>query len=136
MRLTALEERAYEVIKRFGDRGVLQSELWKILGLDSKEGSRLTLRLLKKGYITREPVLHEGRKTYRITLTKKLEEEFSVEGFVEVPCFPCTEHLRCSNGGSLNPTTCPKLTSWLIREVEKLREELKLKIPIETLNTQ
>lgn len=134
MGLSPLEEKAYEIIRRAGDRGILQSELWKKLGLDSKMGSRLTLRLLKKGFIAREPVFHEGRKTYRITLTKKIEEEFSIEGFVDIPCFPCTEHLRCSNGGSLNPTTCPKLTRWLLSETARRRETLKAKVPIRTLN--
>ena len=120
--LTPLEQKAYDLILKHGDKGILQSELWKKLGIDSKEGSRITLRLLKKGYIQREPVIHAGRKTYRLLPLKKIKEEISVKGFIDVPCFSCTDYVRCSNGSYLNPACCPKLTLWLISESRKYRE--------------
>ncbi|HID15303.1 MAG TPA: transcription factor TFIIIC, partial [Candidatus Atribacteria bacterium] len=64
IRLSLMEKRAIEIIKKAGDNGVLQSDLWKILGTDSREGSRIAIRLEKKGIINREPTIHEGKKTY------------------------------------------------------------------------
>ena len=64
--LTPLERKAYEIIRKSGKNGILQSELWRILGVDSREGSRIALRLLKKGLIEREPVVHNGKRTYRL----------------------------------------------------------------------
>ena len=135
--LTPLEQRAYELIKKYGDKGILQSELWKRLGLDSKEGSRITLRLLKKGFIQREPVIHAGRKTYKLIPLRKVEEEIRVDGFIDVPCFACTEHIRCSDGGYLNPATCPKLSLWLMYEANRIESStIKAKVLLETLSTQ
>lgn len=58
------EERAYELIK--SEDGILQSELWKELGANSRKGSRLARSLAEKGVITREETVHEGRTTYQL----------------------------------------------------------------------
>jgi len=121
--LTPLEEKAYNLIKKAGNKGILQSELWRKLGINSKEGSRITLRLVKKGIVYREPVIHEGRRTYRLFIAKKLEEEIDISGFIDIPCFTCTEYVRCSEGGYLSPSTCPKLSLWLMDEARKVKEE-------------
>lgn len=41
----SLETKAYEVVRETGENGVSQAKLWKLLGLTSREGSRLAKRL-------------------------------------------------------------------------------------------
>jgi len=60
-----LERNAFQLILD-SDDGVLQSDMWKALGLTSREGSRLALKFEEKGVVERRKVLHEGRWTYKL----------------------------------------------------------------------
>ena len=122
-KLSSLEEKALEIIRSRGDEGIYQYELWKLLGLDSREGSRLALRLLKKGLIIRKPAVHNGRRTYKLYIAKPVKAEVKVDvnfgSFLEVPCFTCPNLERCYVGGFYDPLKCPALRGWLERLVER-----------------
>lgn len=62
--LSSDQKRAYELIR--SEHGLLQSELWKRLGADSRKGSRLARSLAEKGLIEREETVSNGRNTYRL----------------------------------------------------------------------
>ena len=47
--LVDLTSRVYKLVVERGKDGVLQSEIWKELGLTSRDGSRLAIRLEKRG---------------------------------------------------------------------------------------
>ncbi len=118
--LSELEQKALEIIKSRGEEGIYQHELWKLLGIDSREGSRLALRLYKKGLIRREPAVHRGHRTYRLYLAKPgevtvktVELDVSLNVALEVPCFTCPFLNECYNGGFHDPRRCPRLTAWL-----------------------
>lgn len=51
--LVDLTSRVYKLVVERGKDGVLQSEIWKELGLTSRDGSRLAIRLEKRGMIRR-----------------------------------------------------------------------------------
>ncbi|MFP3130714.1 MAG: MarR family transcriptional regulator, partial [Nitrososphaeria archaeon] len=51
----------YKLVIESGDKGILQSELWKKLNLTSRDGSRIATRLEKRKLIKRERVLEDGR---------------------------------------------------------------------------
>ena len=54
--------RVYKLVVEHGNEGVLQSELWKKLNLTSRDGSRLAIRLEKRGMIKREKILVFGHQ--------------------------------------------------------------------------
>ena len=60
------ENRAFQLILESGEEGILQIEMRKILGVDSREGSRIALKFLKREVIKRQKELHERRWTYRL----------------------------------------------------------------------
>ncbi len=117
--LSELERKALELIESKGDEGLYQSELWKILGIDSREGSRIALQLLKKGLIRREPVINNGRRTYKLYVIRrtKLNLRVNLANVIDIPCFTCLNIDKCSNGGFFDPRTCRLLTEWLINQV-------------------
>jgi len=128
--LEELEDKALQLIRERGDEGIYQHELWKMLGLDSREGSRLALRLLKKGLIVREPTVHNGRRTYKLFLAKQVKKKpkisIRIGNAIEVPCFTCRNLDKCHNGGFYDPSTCPILASWIngkIRTIKQLMAE-------------
>ena len=47
-----LEHRAFQLIITSGEEGLLQSELWRTLNATSREGSRISIKLEKKGLIS------------------------------------------------------------------------------------
>ena len=55
-----LEKRAFRLILEAEDEGVLQSEMWRRLGISDKYGSKIARGLEKKGAIKRQRELHEG----------------------------------------------------------------------------
>lgn len=119
--LVKLESLALELIRE-NSGSILQNELWKKLNLDSREGSRLVLRLLKKGLIRREEVMVNGRKTYRLFIVeetgkrKNLVLKVRLETVMKIPCFTCPILEECGHSELSSPQTCQLLDSWLQRE--------------------
>lgn len=105
--------RVYKLVVEHGKEGVLQSELWKKLSLTSRDGSRLAIRLEKRGMIKREKVLDGGRWTYKLSPLRLPAQIKSIE---QAPCITCTEEIKCSPTGVITPFTCLTLAEWVTRE--------------------
>lgn len=110
-----LEQRALQLIFS-ADGGVLQSEMWKELGVSSREGSRLALKFEEKGVIERRKVLHDGRWTYVLYSTRQPVTIDSVRG---CPCLMCEEIEKCVPGGLRSPINCGRLTDWIEKDADK-----------------
>lgn len=122
--LSDIERKAYELILKHGKKGIYQNDLWKQLGINSREASRIVNKLLKKRLITRKPAVNRGRKTYLlIPITEKklavkigrekLEAKVNIEPFLDIPCMRCPFIGKCYIGGFYDPTKCPMLDKWL-----------------------
>jgi len=99
------------LILGLGNEGILQSELWKKMKADSREGSRTIIRLEKRGFIERKKELHEGRWTYRVFAKHKLS---TIDSILNIPCAACDFESRCSEASSISPARCLMLTEWLL----------------------
>ncbi len=106
----SIEKEALKTILEAGEEGILQSELWKKLGVSSREGSRIARKFEEKGKISRERVLSNGRYTYRLVFKKV---PVTLDSVKDVPCLVCEEIDKCFPGGTFDPTTCLKLTNWI-----------------------
>lgn len=108
----SLEERALALIKS-QPNGLLQSELWKDLAIDSRKCSRVIAKLEAEGKIKRTWETVKGARTYRLTYLPQKKEAPKKEidfGLImakdEVaPCIGCT--YECE------PDYCPDLGSWI-----------------------
>jgi predicted DNA-binding transcriptional regulator len=108
--------RVYKLVVEHGNEGVLQSELWKKLSLTSRDGSRLAIRLEKRGMIKREKVLEGGRWTYKLSPLRLPAKIKSIE---ESPCITCPEELKCSVDSVISPHICYYIVEWAMREYLK-----------------
>jgi hypothetical protein len=104
------EQDVLRIVMELGDMGILQSELWKKLTADSREGSRAILRLEKKGLIARKKELHEGRWTYRVFAKRRYS---TIDSIVDIPCAFCDLIGNCPQAWIMNPNKCEHLTKWL-----------------------
>jgi DNA-binding Lrp family transcriptional regulator len=100
-------EEALDYIKLHPD-GILQSDLWKALSIDSRKCSRIVAKLLKENLITREVESVDGIRTYRLFYAEKSRSRrfrplLAVDVFE--PCAGCIE--ECA------PEHCAKLSEWI-----------------------
>jgi len=108
-----LTSRTYKAIVEHGMEGILQSQLWKELSLTSRDGSRLAIRLEKRGMIRRERVLENGRWTYRLFPIRMPIKTTSIR---DCPCLTCELIEQCSEDGKISPKTCSSLEEWVRKE--------------------
>lgn len=116
-----LEQKALQLIMSSGDKGLLQSDLWRKLGASSREGSRIALKLESKGLIRREKELCDGRWTYRL-YPKKMPT--SIDSIIDCPCTFCTDEQKCGPVGVITPQHCEKLTMWILKVAEEDCEKM------------
>lgn len=103
-----VEEEILELI-RSRKEGILQSEIWKLMEIDSRKCSRAINKLLKEHLVRREPELADGRNTFRIFSVQSDEpsdrHKKLLAGTMFSPCTGCT--LECI------PETCYQLDEWI-----------------------
>jgi hypothetical protein len=98
-------EQALRIIQSSRD-GVLQSELWKLLGVDSRKCSRIVKKLLDSGLVGRVEFKGDGIKTYTIRAVKKsVRPALILAGGELVPCICCDRECVV--------TSCNLLLDWM-----------------------
>jgi hypothetical protein len=118
-----LTSRTYKAIVEHGMEGILQSQLWKELSLTSRDGSRLAIRLEKRGMIRRERVLENGRWTYRLYPIRMPIKTASIR---DSPCLTCKVVEQCSKDGKIAPKVCGMLEEWVRNEYENSKVVMKV----------
>jgi len=98
------------MIQDAGGEGILQVEVWKALGVCSREVSRMVFKFLERGFIERVKAPHEGRWTYRLFSKKK---PVTIDSIMDCPCMTCYDIDRCATGPWVSPSLCKKLTYWI-----------------------
>lgn len=121
--LVDLTSRVYKLVVERGKDGVLQSEIWKELGLTSRDGSRLAIRLEKRGMIKRVKVLDDGRWTYKLT---PLRLPANISSMESAPCIVCPVESKCSANSDVNPFSCPLIGPWVIREHQEAQQTVSV----------
>ena len=93
---------------RANPEGVLQSELWKDLGVDSRMCSRVLKKLEDGGYIEREECRRDGIRTYLVKIARKedvIDPMLLMAGETIVPCVACEEECNVEH--------CKMLEDWV-----------------------
>jgi len=119
-KLTKLEERAIRLLLKHQEKGLLQSELWHKLGVTSREGSRIAIKLEKKGMVKRVKEFAKDRWTRRLV---PLIKQVTLEPVRGIPCLSCPYNQLCGREGSMSPNTCLRLEEWLL---ESYRTHLEI----------
>ncbi|KQC03484.1 MAG: AsnC family transcriptional regulator [Methanoculleus sp. SDB] len=110
-----IEDQAFRVIhSRSG--GVLQSELWKILDIDSRKCSRVVKKLLDEELIERIEYKKDGINTYLLRARKRaVNPSLLLAGGDLIPCIACDHDCVMEE--------CPQLTDWLYQlAIEEIKE--------------
>jgi len=110
-----LDKQALELVIEAAEEGILQSDMWKNLGVTSREGSRLALKFEEKGAIERHKVLHNGRWTYKLFSLAKF---VTLDSIGDCPCIVCEGLDKCFPGGQISPIHCQLLTEWMDYSVQ------------------
>lgn len=106
-----LEHHALQIVMGKGSEGILQSDLWRELGANSRDGSRISLKLEIKNLIKREREMSNGRWTYRLFVKR---QPLEIDSVLDIPCVTCIDISKCEAGGEVSPAVCDNLTRWLL----------------------
>lgn len=102
---TQTPEDALKVIQSH-PAGVLQSELWKILEVDSRKCSRLVKKLLDEGMIERVEFRKDGIKTFVLKASRRpVEPVLILAGEELIPCIGCDQECHVEE--------CARLLDWM-----------------------
>jgi len=105
-----LEERILRFLREI-DEPIIQPEIARRLNVSSRDVSRILAKLEKKGVIKREKVIMKGRRTFKVF---PLREAEPLDALLECPCFSCPYLEMCGEKQEHDPSTCRKLTEWLL----------------------
>ena len=122
MDMDKLTNKVCEIIADFEDKGMLQSDLWKKLKLNSRDGSRLALRLERRGLISRAKILQKGRWTYKLIIE---QAPIKLESLVNSPCLTCPVEQKCDFENSYpepSPLHCQLIEDWVAVDFSKKKK--------------
>ena len=122
MDMDKLTNKVCEIIADFEEKGMLQSDLWKKLKLNSRDGSRLALRLERRGLISREKILQKGRWTYKLIIE---QAPIKLESLVNSPCLTCPVEQKCNFENAYpepSPLHCQLIEDWVTVEFSKKKK--------------
>jgi hypothetical protein len=122
MDMDKLSNKVCEIIADFEEKGMLQSDLWKKLKLNSRDGSRLALRLERRGLISREKILQKGRWTYKLIIE---QAPIKLESLVDSPCLTCPVEQKCDSENAYpepSPLHCQLIEDWVAVEISNKKK--------------
>ena len=122
MDMDKLTNKVCEIIADYEDKGMLQSDLWKKLKLNSRDGSRLALRLERRGLITREKILKKGRWTYKLIIE---QAPIKLESLIDSPCLTCPVEQKCDFENAYpepSPLHCQLIEDWVAVDFSKKKK--------------
>ena len=122
MDMDKLTNKVCEIIADYEDKGILQSDLWKKLKLNSRDGSRLALRLERRGLITREKILQKGRWTYKLIIE---QAPIKLESLIDSPCLTCPVEQKCDFENAYpepSPLHCQLIEDWVAVDFSKKKK--------------
>lgn len=103
--------KSFRIIIDNGKDGILQSKLWKELDLNSRDGSRVAIRLEKRSLIKRQKILQNGRWTYKLFAIKLPAGTQCID---QVPCLTCPVEHMCSVDAPYSPNNCNLIEDWIL----------------------
>jgi len=116
-----IEKEIINLVKNAGDEGIIQRELWKKIGLDSRRGIKILRRLEQQGIISRTEIIYKGRKTYILKPASMMKAQIVIPEFLDdVPCMFCPNLSRCESGAQ-SIADCEILNKWI--EEKKKRDD-------------
>ncbi len=122
MDMDKITNKVCEIVAEYEDKGMLQSDLWKKLKLSNRDGSRLALRLERRGLISREKILQHDRWTYKLIIE---QTPISLQSLQDSPCLTCPVEQKCDTANTFpepSPLHCQLIEDWVIAEFSKKRK--------------
>lgn len=115
--LSMYEKIIQEKIEESGADGVSQQELAKTIGISTRELSIVIKKLIEKKLIQKKTVRENGKSIVKLFAIKSFENTdiyVNLESIKDVPCFSCKILHKCNNGAHVTPSSCSKLSDWIL----------------------
>lgn len=115
--LSMYEKIIQEKIAESGEDGVSQQELAKSIGISTRELSIIIKKLIEKKLIQKKTVKENGKSVVKLFAVKTFEKTnvyVDLNSVKDIPCFTCKLLYKCDNGAHVTPSSCSKLSDWIL----------------------
>ncbi|AEB94608.1 MAG: winged helix-turn-helix domain-containing protein [Metallosphaera sp.] len=111
------EELIHKKILESGEEGISQQELARKMGLSTRELATIVKKLIDKKMIAKKAIKENGKSVIKLYAIKTVQESYiyiNLNSIDQIPCFTCKLLFKCDNGAHVNPSSCTKLSSWIL----------------------
>ncbi|MEM0114044.1 MAG: winged helix-turn-helix domain-containing protein [Metallosphaera sp.] len=111
------EELIHKKILESGEEGISQQELARKMGLSTRELAMIVKKLIDKKMIAKKAIKENGKSVIKLYAIKTVQESYiyiNLNSIDQIPCFTCKLLFKCDNGAHVNPSSCTKLSSWIL----------------------
>ena len=115
----SIEEKIVSLLQKEEDGTMVQSELARTLGLNSREISRSLAKLERRNIIERIQFKDGGRIAYKVRVLKK-KPRIDPSDVAWCACLTCSDLEKCGKGQPVSPEMCAKLTASIRAEQTRL----------------
>ncbi|MEM3681670.1 MAG: winged helix-turn-helix domain-containing protein, partial [Metallosphaera sp.] len=74
-------------------------------------------KLIDKKMIAKKAIKENGKSVIKLYAIKTVQESYiyiNLNSIDQIPCFTCKLLFKCDNGAHVNPSSCTKLSSWIL----------------------
>ncbi len=106
-------------IKETGEKGISQQELARAVGIPARDVAVIVKKLIERKIVAKKAIKENGRNVIKLFPLRNNEVSLYVEleNVNHIPCMRCSLLSKCGDGTHLSPSTCNKLSSWLLDNV-------------------
>jgi predicted transcriptional regulator len=115
----SLEEKIIALLQKEAEGTMVQSELARSLGLNSREISRALAKLERRSIVERIQIKDGGRIAYKVRVLKK-KPKIDPSDVAWCACLTCADLEKCGKGQPVSPELCTKLTASIRAEQTRL----------------
>jgi hypothetical protein len=119
-KISTNEELVHRKIAESGDEGISQQELARKLGISTRELATTVKKLINKKMIIKKAVKENGKPVIKLFAVRRIEEQqiyVNLGSIEDIPCFTCKLLFKCDNGAHVTPSSCTKLSNWILSSV-------------------
>ncbi len=119
---SAYEDMVRQKIAERGSQGISQQELARSIGLSTRELSVIVKKLIEKKLIIKKSVKENGKSVVKLFAVQVFEEPkllVELDSVIDIPCFSCKFLYKCNEGTHVSPSSCSKLSQWILSSIAK-----------------
>jgi uncharacterized membrane protein len=110
------EELVKTKIRETGEKGISQQELARAVGIPVRDVAVIVKKLIERKIVAKKAIKENGKNVIKLFPLKSFDVALYVElkAVNQIPCMTCNILSKCGDGTHISPSTCNKLSFWIL----------------------